>query len=400
MMSFDLKKTGKPEWREMLQYTINLHRKSTHPAISPFVHSWEEIGPGYCYAPAFGHWDIVHAAIDMLPVDPEHARRQLENNLIAQQADGLVPGSLWLAGETVTWDRHAGHPPVWPYAIQDYMDTHGQDVMPWALNALVKQIEWFEKNRQADNIGFFYTDILNNVWESGVDEGIRFIDVQTGPLACVDATAHLFAVYSFASRWSQALGRDALEFEQKAKALQLFMQDELFVEETGFFHDIWSAQDPDLRCLAFEGMWPMVVGAATKDQARQVIHDNLLNPRRFFTKHPISSVAVSDPHFELRMWRGPAWNSMTYWAARGCVLYGEYAAAQQLLERALDCSAQEFARSGTIWEFYHPDGGNPEDVMRKPDKKAKIPCADYLGHDPFIAMSLLYDTCVLHAEAL
>lgn len=28
-------------------------------------------------------------------------------------------------------------------------------------------------------------------------------------------------------------------------------------------------------------------------------------------------VSLSDPKFELRMWREPTWNSMTYWAARG-----------------------------------------------------------------------------------
>jgi hypothetical protein len=61
-------------------------------------------------------------------------------------------------------------------------------------------------------------------------------------------------------------------------------------------------------------MWPMVVGAAAPGQAASVIDQNLLSADRFFTEHPISSVAVSDPRFELRCWRGPAWNSMTYWA--------------------------------------------------------------------------------------
>ncbi len=74
---------------------------------------------------------------------------------------------------------------------------------------LLKQIQWFENNRQASPKGFFYTDILYHFWESGVDEGVRFHETQTGPFACIDATSHVYALYDFAAQWSQVLGRDA-----------------------------------------------------------------------------------------------------------------------------------------------------------------------------------------------
>ena len=69
-------------------------------------------------------------------------------------------------------------------------------------------------------------------------------------------------------------------------------------------------------------------------------------------------MALSDPKFELRMWRGPAWNCMTYWAARGCLRYDRADAARKLLEAALDATATQFERTGTIWEFYHPQLGD------------------------------------------
>lgn len=84
----------------------------------------------------------------------------------------------------------------------------------------------------------------------------------------------------------------------------------------------------------------MVVGAATPEQGRRVIDEWLMRPDRFFTPHPISTVAKSDPKFELRMWRGPVWNSMTYWAARGALHYDRPQAARKLLEAALDNSAK------------------------------------------------------------
>jgi hypothetical protein len=81
---------------------------------------------------------------------------------------------------------------------------------------------------------------------------------------------------------------------------------------------------------------------------------------------------------------------MTYWAARGCLRYQRPDAARQLLERALDASAVQFERTGTVWEFYHPHGGDPEMLERKPHTPYNRPCVDYLGHNPLIAMAQIY----------
>lgn len=388
----ETRKTEKTEWRPMLEYVAELHEKSTHPPREPFPYPWEEIGPGYCYGPAFGHWDIVHQILDVLPSEPQHARHQILNNLVAQQEDGLVPGTIWMRDEKPKWNNKAGHPPVWPFAVEDYVDNHSlSDIIADCHIPLLRQIGWFEEHRAAEPRGFFYTDILDHTWESGVDEGIRFLDVQTGPFACVDATAHVYALYDFAARWSARLGKDSEPFAVKADAILDFIQNELYVEEVGFFFDLWAVRDSAKRHIGFEGMWPVVVGAANPEQAKKVIHEHLLNPDRFFTAHPIATVGAKDPHFELRLWRGPAWNSMTYWAARGCLRYGENEAARVIVERALDRSAEQFERTGTVWEFYHPLGGRPEDLERKPHTKFNTPCREYLGHNPLIAMARMYD---------
>ncbi len=383
---------GKPSWRAMLRYVAELHRKSVHPPKGHMPYAWENIGPGYCYGPAFGHWDIIHAIFDVLPVELEHAREQLLNNLAGQQEDGLIPGVVWMKNTPPDFSTIFGHPPVWIYAVDAYAAACGsQELLGLCFDHLTRQIRWFETKRKAEPEGFYYLDILTNDWESGVDEGIRFIDVKTGSHACVDATSHVYALYECAARWAAALGGDPAAWCAKADGLKAFIQERLYSEETGFFHDIWAAGDPSKRCLAFEGVWPVVVGAATAEQARRVIDDNLLNPDRFLAAHPITTVAMSDPRFEMRMWRGPAWNSMTFWAAKGCVRYGRTAAAVQLLEMALDDSARQFGRTGTIWEFYHSDGGDQLKVQRKPHTQNNTPCRDYLGHNPLLAMARMFD---------
>ncbi|MCK0148026.1 hypothetical protein MWU78_20435 [Arenibacter sp. F26102] len=116
-----------------------------------------------------------------------------------------------------------------------------------------------------------------------------------------------------------------------------------------------------------------------------------MNEKVFLTKHPIATVGKTDPKFEPRMWRGPTWNSMTYWAVIGCLRYNRPLAVKKLLEMALDDTVKQFDRTGTIWEFYDSLGGKPENLVRKPQTKQNTPCKDYLGHNPVIEMARIYD---------
>ncbi|CAM4217960.1 MGH1-like glycoside hydrolase domain-containing protein [Zobellia nedashkovskayae] len=387
---------GKPEWRPMLQYVAELHKKSTHEAVWPFEHEWEEIGPGYIYGPAFGHWDIVNQAIDVVNSHPEHAIKQMFNNIKNQEADGLIPGSIWMPNaesDSVTWDKKIGHPPFWPFAVEDYRKVTGNDsIINHFYSPLIRQITWFENNRKAEGEGFFYNDILLKEWESGIDEGIRFDDTKDGKFACIDATCHVYFMYQMASKWSKELNLDNTYFEKRSENLKKFIQTELYSEEEGLFFDSWAMKDPSLRSLAFETLFPIVFGVATQEQADRLIDDYLLDSSYFNTAHPVATVGKRDPKFELRMWRGPSWNSMTYWIARGCTQYGREDATKILMEKALDQSSVQFEKTGTIWEFYHPLGGSPKDVLRKPQTEKNEPCKDYLGHNPLIEMTRLYDS--------
>jgi hypothetical protein len=109
---------GKPEWRAMLAYVAELHVRSVHPAAHHWPHPWEEIGPGYCYGHAFGHWDIVHQAIDQLATYPENAANQLRNLLGGQQDDGFLPGAIYF--NCARWFEATG-------TIWEFYDAEGGD---------------------------------------------------------------------------------------------------------------------------------------------------------------------------------------------------------------------------------------------------------------------------------
>lgn len=377
---------SKATWQPMLRYLAELHGQSVFPPLAHFRYPFETIGPGYQGGMVFGHIDLTHVRLDTVRAAPGHVRNQIRNELAGQQADGLIPGIITFNAEGKPWWKDfKGFPPIWVTSVDAYVAASADEAfLRECLPPLVKQIGWFEAKRSVPGGGFYYLDQKEDTWESGMDQGIRFDERPKSTSAAVDACAHLFMLYEHAARWSRRLGEPAARWEEKAKALQRFIQTKLWDERTGFFYDAWII-GRERRHLAFEGMWPVVVGAATEAQARRVIRDHLLNPQEFFAPHPIATVALNDPKFELRMWRGPAWNCMTYWAARGCLRYGENEGARRLVEAALDATAAQFERTGTIWEFYHPQGGHPETVRRK-ESGRNLPCRDYLGHNPLFAM--------------
>jgi glycogen debranching enzyme len=383
-----------PSWRPMLLYLAELHGQSVHPPLDYFRFPFEDIGPGYQGGKVFGHFDLTHERLDTVRALPELACNQLRNELAGQQPNGFLPGVVTFdKSGKAAWKPNKGFPPLWVVSADACMEGRPDKAfLGECLEAARKQIGWFERQRAAPDGGFYYLDILQKTWESGMDEGIRYDERPAGPAACVDATPHVFMLYEHAARWSKALGQPAGVWENKAANLQQFIRKELWDENTGFFYDRWVVREPERRHLAFEGMWPLVAGAATPAQAQRVIDGHLLNPHEFFTAHPIATVARSDPKFERRMWRGPAWNCMTYWAARGCALYGRKDAAQSLLGKALDATATEFQRSGTLWEFYDAEMGDQNTLARKA-KGRHTPCTDYIGHNPLFAMVDLWRRC-------
>lgn len=381
----------KPAWKSMLLYLADLHGESVLPAVAHFKYPYQSIGPGYQDGRVFGHIDLTHERLDVLRAAPEHVRNQIRNELAGQQADGLIPGIIqFSAAGKASWKDFKGFPPIWVMAADAYVAQSGDTAfLGECLDALEKQIGWFEAKRRVPTGGFYYLDIIANTWESGMDEGVRYDERPPAPEACVDACAHLYLLYDHAAQWSRKLQRPIAAWETKAAEIRKFIRTELWEPTTGFFYDRWTVRRPDHRHLTLEGMWPVVVGAATPEQAKRVIDEHVLNPREFFAPHPIATVAMSDPKFELRMWRGPAWNCMTYWAARGCLRYGRPDAARLLLEKALDATALDFARTGTLWEFYHPMLGDQTLLRRKPNGK-NVPNRDYLGHNPLFAMADLW----------
>ena len=379
------------EWRSVLRHLAAMHEGAMYEnprCAAP--HPLETLGSGYCFGPAFGHWDLVFALLDSCPVMPEHTLRQLENMLFFQQEDGFLPGAIFFRGEGDVPPPHwySTFPPVWPLAVDEYTKyAHDDRAVRLCYRPLLKQIAWFEANRRADGFGFAYLDMFGNDWESGVDESLRCELVpEKGRFPNIDATAQMRLVYDAAARWAAMLGEDGADFARRRAELDEAIQTRFFSDETGFFHDAHLLAR-GLTYRALTGVWALTAGAATPEQADRTI-GHLLEPTEFFTGHPLPFIAANEPGFSLRMWRGGAWNSITWMAVLGCLRYGRTDAARKIAEKVLERTQIAYLRTGSVWEFYHPHGGLPSEMARK-RAPWLLPCREYLGHNPLFAFARL-----------
>jgi len=374
----------------MLVFICRLQEESIFPPLGPFKKPWVSLGKGYVGNPAFGHWDLVHACLDALAYDPGYVRTQFENYLLQITSGGMLPGVMYgprdknLNNNIFCSQPECSHPPVWPFAVDEYVEIfRDHEFLETAFEFGRRNLAWWASNRRMPEGGYYYRDIIDQKWESGVDAGVRFINPAHPPYACIDATSHLYGFLEVMETWAKRLGENYLPFEKERESLRIIIQKDLWDEKTGFFYDLPMARGQAQKIKSFEGFWPLVVKAATADQANQMA-EHLLNPEEFFSFHPIPAVALNEPSYAYDMWRGPAWNSMTYWIIRGLFRYGHNELAIKIGTLALDRSLEHFNKAGTVYEFYNSKSLDQTCLKRK--GKDSGPCRDYLGHNPLNAL--------------
>ena len=391
-------------YEPLLRACIDLSRRCYLAPAGPFAHPWLDIGPGYFGHPCWGHWDIVHECVNLLPFAPEVVRRQIEMALSLMGKDGMLPATVWgprphglvanldphiwsHEGE-FRWRTDVSCAPLLAVLIDDYFRRTGDRAfLRTVLPAARKNLRWWRTHRGTSDGGFYYADILGaGLWESGVDKGVRFDHLPQRPHTCIDATCHVLLLMTCVRAWAGELGEGDASLDDAIESARCVISQHLWNERSGFFHDAWVADDHTARTMGFEGFFPLLAGAATGDQACR-LRDHLMNPAEFFTYHPVATVSADSPSFELDCWRGPAWNSMTYWIVRGLMNYGFIDEAAAVAHRALQRTQEIFLAEGTIAEFYNSKG--PElSVLRRKGRNTG-PCRDYLGHAPLLAMWML-----------
>jgi glycogen debranching enzyme len=230
-----------------------------------------------------------------------------------------------------------------------------------------KYVEWFEKNRDADKDGLFE---YHHVWESGMDDTPRFnpyrdvsgFNLKTFDIKGIDAldlNCWFYQDYKILGKCAKILEREreATIWERKASDLASLIENRMWSEADGCWFDLKRVNDhyEFVKVLTPIIWFPVWVGATNNEtRIKRVINEHLLNPREFFGKYPIPSVAYNDKFFNKEQegyyWRGQIWINHAYIAYDTLKKSGYKAEALELKHRLLDMMSQK----GGIYENYNP----------------------------------------------
>ena len=324
------------------------------------------------------YWDSCFAAIVWRRFEPERSRSELETLLRAARDDGFI-------GHVVFWDRPISlkrrtyynvdrrssemtatiQPPLlawaWRIAVGDPVDEPG----------IARHHEWLLENRDLEGDGLLW---LIQPDESGLDSSPKF-DPVWGWRSHARSGFPLLVARSRRLGWDarriRAAGRPVLcevvtnvlwglsRLAMGQPSITPALVDRLWDERTGLFLD--EAQPSGMRPAVdtWAGMAPLALPDLPADIGHRLV-ERLLDPARYWLRHPPPSVAATDASFEpnrgpgwkLRYWRGPTWINAAWLLWIGMLRLGYEREARELVGRLVPMIESEGLR-----EYYDPHTG-------------------------------------------
>ncbi len=118
--------------------------------------------------------------------------------------------------------------------------------------------------------------------------------------------------------------------------------------------------------LSPTNFYPLLAGAATPAQAERMVSEHLLNPREFWGRWVLPSIARDDPAFrDQNYWRGRIWGPMNYLVWLGLGRYSSpliARARRRLAQKSLALFLKDWLARGHVHENYNAITGAGDDV--------------------------------------
>jgi hypothetical protein len=243
-----------------------------------------------------------------------------------------------------------------------------------------KYLSWWASERDRDHDGLF--EFISQD-EGGWDNSPRMdyvnpivflpyqgslgeiLAAKTMPLDAVDGNSWIYLYDRAMAAWSSELldAAGARKWTVKADRLSRRIDETLWDEARGCWLDAYrpkgSPQHTHFEVLTPEIWFPAFAGASRNlARIRRVIEEHLLNPKEFFGKYPVPTVAYDDPRFDLTTpgWKGYVWLVTLYPALPTLFMYGYEDEARELARRTLDMMASQDGMKG-VWETFDPLSG-------------------------------------------
>jgi len=295
--------------------------------------------------------------------------------------NGQAPGRVYMTGPQGADFFHAD----WGGGFQALDAMHPDRATKKAvLMAMQRYHKWLANNRDPEGSGL--TDIVNH-FEAGQEYSRRYtvIDERADRakeqaeqfrLKGVDASIFRYRMVKWLCAVADEIQEKAManRFQAAVEAIEEVVRKKMWDEKSGLFMDI----DPKTRrkttVKSAVGFFPLATDIPTAKQVDRMI-DTLGGRKEFWTKHPVPSVAITDPGYDpYGRWKGTRkdcpWNGrvwpminshimegLTQWAERGHKKAQRL--ATDLLKRtvAMMAGMTDGSERANSFEHYGPENG-------------------------------------------
>lgn len=339
---------------------------------------------GYAYKTLYD-WDQYFESIVQIYMgwSPEYIKNCVTIFLDHQKANGLISRSV---------PSNEYHDPehLKPFLAQitllvfnNYNDTE------WFTDTYFKKMKKY--------IDYWYFDMDGNKnglseWMSAPHTGLDNQHERAGwwldrISEGVDLNSYLVKEAKAFARIAEALDKkkESKVYEKMAEERAANVREMLWDEEASFFYDKQYASELSLgmngltskglrKVKSVAGFMPMWAKIATKEQARELVYNHLLNPQEFWTNYPVPALAKSEPGYASKKlysdlgcsWRANTWIPMNYMVYHGLKNYG-----YDQISKLVSIRTQQLLEKSGDREYYRSEDGGGE------------------GLDPFWGWSLL-----------
>ena len=279
----------------------------------------------------------------------------LKEFLNREQPDGYVNRSL-----IKQRDRQQFKPFLAQLAVLGAKQNH--DDYEWLrgnyYGRLVKYIDkWFSYDSDHNGLPVWNSADAagtDNQWSRGGALGAFEIEG-------VDLASYLIRELRAMSVIAARLGlkADSAAFAHHAGQVTKLINTTLWDEQQGMYFDRNEKTGKRVYVKSATNFLPLFAGAATRQRAKRMIHEHLLNADEFWLTYPVASYAKTEPdyyqgsHKECN-WRGPTWAPTNYMIFQGLRRYGYQAEARELATRLFNMA---LLKNPVLREYYNAETG-------------------------------------------
>ncbi|MDO8586477.1 MAG: trehalase family glycosidase [Armatimonadota bacterium] len=361
-------------YRDLLQYCFYAHLANVIEPDGMLAYAYN-VPSKYMY-PMWWMWDTgFHSILDSWMRDPTLAFGDLLNHALLQSGKGCIPdaaGAYYADTGDLQWihpEQYDEHPPpctgpcMTGIAAWDvYRKTGSLDFVKRIYPHLVKYERWLtsEKNSNLDPDLIAYYNWCDVGWDDSKRLGKAGFFPKADwdlPVVPVDANTFFLILRNTLSRFAKLLGETDRQSEYAEKALRTraAVDGRMWNEEHGFYFDLL----PNGKMLDVwtpAGLVPMLAGVPDAGKYER-LRGHLLNPRKFWTKYPLPTLAVDDKDCGLvdGGWRGGTWPVVNWQVCDGLFSY-----EPELALRLLRTTIEMMTKNGraTCFEYYDPLTGD------------------------------------------